>query len=141
MSYALQKCPRCNKEFTGPFTTCPYCGYTLILPFVPSPIRGYSESSSATSISGEIFDVPSPIYIDPSFTTVAEHYDNDVEAEIPEDILTKDISKSTLEDYRKKGYLKKIGNKYVLTDLGKDYYQRNKEFRDKIEENKKKIQF
>lgn len=141
MPYSLQTCPICKKDFYGPLSICPYCGSTIILPFVPSPTRGYFESSSATSISGEIFDVPSPIYIDPSFSTLAEHYDDNVEAEIPEDILTKDISKSTLEDYRKKGYLKKIGNKYVLTDLGKDYYQRNKEFRDKIEENKKKIQF
>jgi len=132
-------CPKCHKGCNDEFLFCPYCGSSITSSFILPTIKTYSESSSATSISGEIFDVPSPIYVDPSFTTLAEKYDIDVEAEIDVDILTKDISKNTLEDYRKKGYLEKKGNKYILTDLGKDYYQRNKEFREKIEENKKKI--
>lgn len=131
-------CYNCGKECEDTSTYCSQCGSPCNPPPTPQFKRTYYESS-ATSISGAVYDVPSPVYISPEFTTLAKKYDENIEVGIAEETLIKDIPKNTLIDYIQKGYLRKIGNKYLLTDSGKDYYQRNMEFRDKIRENRKKI--
>jgi len=132
-------CPRCNRGFDDLQLCCPICGgpgFSVNTQIVTDYV---SSATSATTISGATYDLPSAIYIDPSFTRVAEKFDSDVTIKVPESELTKDVSNTTLEDYVKEGYLRKIGNNFELTELGKAYYYKNKEFREKVRENREKV--
>lgn len=125
------KCPNCGKQVTSNNLYCPYCGNRLL----SDPYSGHIVN--AISISGAMFEVSSPIVVTPSFTKIASLYDDDINAKILLDkFKEKKVDEDKLRYYQELGYLKRIHeNRYELTDIGKHAYDKNKEFRKKVDEN------
>lgn len=129
-------CKVCHNVVDIFCTKCPYCGNDNILSFQSN------YDSSTTTISGEQFTISSATAVMPSFTHIAERYDNDVNAEIPETNFLiptqpaeKKVETKDIEYYISLGYLIRLpSSRLKLTELGKQAYNKNKEFRDKIQD-------
>jgi len=129
-------CPRCNREVDILQSKCPYCG---------SGILSYAKDydSSTTTISGETFVISSATAVTPSFTKIAKKYDNNIDEAISENSfidvaipLRDRVEPKNLEYYIDIEYLERLPDgRLILTELGKQAYYKNKEFRDEVEKN------
>jgi len=133
-------CPKCNREVDILQSECPYCG---------SGILSYAKDydSSTTTISGMEFTISSATAVTPSFTKIAKKYDNKIDERISENsfidvaIPFRDrVEPKDLKYYIDIEYLERLPDgRLILTELGKQAYYKNKEFRDEVEENLDRI--
>lgn len=134
MSYALQTCPICKKNFIGPLSVCPYCKYEFPKVDVPSLY--------VTSISGQTYGPSSATTTySPSFEELSDEFAKDSEKEnakkTREELLQgkEYLDESQLSLYINSGYLwHDYEGHFRLTDLGKDTYRKNRDFKKKIKE-------
>lgn len=132
----MKYCPKCNKMINDQDSYCCFCGTKI-----SEPTTDYRlDQSSATSISGQIFTVESSVYVSPDFSSIAEKFDKNIDAEINQnDFVKSGIELSSLNEFVRKGYLVQINNMYKLSEFGMKMYRENKRIRNEIEKNMKKI--
>lgn len=129
-------CYKCGKIVNDHFLRCPDCDGIV------SSTSDYYISSGTTT-SGETFSVSSATAVSPSFEKISAEFKNSLDSIITLDYFQRaNIKEDTLEYYVGIGYLKKItGDKYKLSELGKQVYLKNLEFKQKVNENIEKINF
>lgn len=131
MSYALQTCPICKKEFIGPLSSCPYCNYKFPTVAVPNQY--------VTSISGQIYGPSSgTTKYSPSFEELSDEFEKDEKKEYAKKTLEELLhGKEYLHEpqlglYINSGYLWQDNEGYLrLTDIGRETYRKNREFKKK----------
>ena len=136
-----KKCPICGKEIDIFVTRCPYCHYSFS--------KKYDEwKPYVTSISGQVYDPSSgTTSVSPPFDELADIYSKDEEKEFgkkrKEDLLEKPsyLDEPYLISLSNWGYISQDDEGYYrLTDIGREAYQINREFKEKIKRNKKKTE-